>query len=461
MTNLLYHCQVQEVALILPDPNQSENPKAEAETTKRSASTARGLVSSVLVAVLLLAGLDLAFGYFHPLKGVKTVGLDRGEPFNASSAVIEGFGRDRAELKNGRPLSEVVLLGSSLVVAPCLQSESAFQRKPLERFRARRLTSFEQYLTTALDAAGHGAQSGAPSGSLSSAPAIRSYLLASGGEMASDAYFLEKNVLLQAPDNGQHLAIIYGIGPRDFQDNLFPRVDSSGIFQVLGRLDDLPIVFKSEPKITFDEGGAMLMGRLSSLMRYRGDLMRLMAVRSKRAIEKMVPGVVFEKYSDSLVLKKQKDGLFPEEAQGTPMVYPNLAIDHNDWTKTNYEYIRRYNPIDQGKSQIQFAYFERFLKLAAERHISVLVVNMPISAANKGLIPKGFYDRYLATTSDLCKKYGADYSDFNVSKWSGNENFIDSVHLIPQVSQAFMRDLAKTAATSSVSLAAVQRGRTL
>jgi hypothetical protein len=437
----------------LPEPNQSKNPKTEAETAKRSAKAARGVVSSVFVAVLLLAALDLAFGYFHPLKGVKTVGLDRGEPFNASSAVIEGFGQDQAELKNGRPLSEVVLLGSSLVVAPCLQSESAFQGKPLERFRARRLTSFEQYLTASLDAAGHGAPS--------AAPAIRSYLLASGGEMASDAYFLEKNVLLQAPDNGQHLAIIYGIGPRDFQDNLFPRVDSSGIFQVLGRLDDLPTVFKSEPKITFDEGGAMFMGRLSSLIRYRGDLMRIMAVRSKRAIEKMVPGVVFEKYSDSLVLKKQKDGLFPEEAQGTPMVYPNLAIDHNDWTKTNYEYIRRYNPIDQDKSQIQFAYFERFLQLAAQHHISVLVVNMPISAANKGLIPTGFYDRYLATTSELCKKYGADYSDFNVSKWSRNENFVDSVHLIPQLSQAFMRDLAKTAASSSVSLAAVQRGRTL
>jgi hypothetical protein len=143
------------------------------------------------------------------------------------------------------------------------------------------------------------------------------------------------------------------------------------------------------------------------------------------------------------------------------MVYPNLAIDHNDWTKTNYEYIRRYNPIDQDKSQIQFAYFERFLKLAADRHINVLVVNMPISAANHDLIPPGFYDRYRATTKELCKKYGADYSDLNIAQWSRNENFVDSVHLLPQVSQDFMRDLAKTAASSSVSLAAVPRGRTL
>jgi hypothetical protein len=238
----------------------------------------------------------------------------------------------------------------------------------------------------------------AAQGQYAQATELRSYLLASGGEMASDAYFLEKNVLLDAPDNGRHLAIIYGIGPRDFQDNLFPRVDSSAIFQVLGRLDDLPTVFKSEPKITFEEGGAIFMGRLSSLMRYRGDLMRLLAVRTKRTIEKLVPGIVFEKYSDSLVLKRQKNGLFPEEAQGTPLVYPNLAIDHNDWKKTNYEYIRRYNPIDQTKSQIQFAYFESFLKLAAAHHLNVLVVNMPISRVNRSVIPPGFYDRYLATT---------------------------------------------------------------
>ncbi len=437
-------------------PAEKDEPETikHAQPAARQTSGGRSVVSSVLVAVLALIAVDLAFGYFHPLKGVKTVGLDRGEPFNASSAVIQGFSKDLAELKKGKPLSEVVLLGSSLVVAPCLQSESAFQARPLERFRERRLTSFEQYLKSALGQDGRLAAASAQ-------PEIRSYLLASGGEMASDAYFLEKNVLSQAPEGGKHLAIIYGIGPRDFQDNLFPRVDSSGIFQVLGRIDDLPTVFKSEPKITFDEGGAIFMGRLSSLIRYRGDLMRLLTVRTKRTIEKLVPGIMFEKYSDSLVLKRQKDGLFPEEAQGTPMVYPNLAIDHNDWKKTNYEYIRRYNPIDQDKSQIQFAYFERFLKLAADRHINVLVVNMPISAANRDLIPPGFYDRYRATTKELCKKYGADYSDLNVAQWSSNDNFVDSVHLLPRVSQAFMRDLARAAASSRVSLATVPRGRTL
>ena len=425
-----------------PETNRSQGPKA---------GGARLVVSSVFMAALLLIGLDLSFGYFHPLRGVKTVGLDRGEPFNASSAVRKGFASDARLLKKGTELSEVVLLGSSLVVAPSLQSESTYQGKPLERFNNRRLTSFEEYLKESLKG----------SGAAESAPEIRSYLLASGGAMASDAYFVEKNVLSDAPDNGRHLAIIYGIGPRDFQDNLFPRVDSSNIFQVLGRLDDLPTVFKSEPKITFEEKGSIFMGRLSSLMRYREDILRVVAVRSKRAIEKLVPGVMFEKYSDTLTLKRQKDGLFPEEAQGTPLVYPDLAIDHNDWTKTNYEYIRRYNPIDQTKSQTQFAYFERFLQLAASRHISVLVVNMPISTANRGLIPPGFYDKYVATTRDMCQKYGADYSDFNVEPWCKDENFVDSVHLKPQLSKAFMQDLAKTATHSSVSLAAVHRGRNL
>ena len=402
-------------------------------------------VSTIAIAVCLLAAIDLAFGYLHPLKNVKTVGIDRGEPYNATAAVRKSFAVDGKDIKQGKAISEVVLLGSSLVVAPSLQSEAAFQAHPLERFKERRLTYFEDCLKKALNTKAD----------------LRSYLLATGGEMASDAYFLEKNVLLNAPDNGQHMAVIYGIAPRDFQDNLFPRVDSSGIFQVLGGLDDLPVVYQSQPGMTFDEGGSVFLGRLSSLMRYRLDLLRVLTVRGKRTIEKLVPGVMFEKYNDSLALKRQKDGLFPEEAQGTPLVYPAVAIDHNDWKKTNYEYIRRYNPIDKSKSEIQFAYFERFLQLAAAKHLNVLVVNMPISIANKDLIPPGFYDGYVSRTKALCTQYGADYANMNGESWSDNKNYVDSVHLKPEVSQAFLQDLAKAVARSSIAVAAVHRGASL
>ncbi len=399
------------------------------------------VVSAACIAAGLVAALDFGFGITHPLASINTVNTDKGEPYNTVVAIK----KDMAATGSG---ANVFLLGSSLVVAPALQCEADFRGQSFKRFHDRRLTSFETYLEGALRL-----QSGAK------VPAPRSYLLAVGGEMASDAYILTKEILAkEILDRNTNTCIIYGIAPRDFHDNLFPRVDSSPVFRIFGKLEDLPGLFAAEPTLSADEQKSACVERLSSFYRYRSDWQKLFDIRAKRLIEKCLPFVVFEKYSESLALKQQKKGLLPGEAIGTPLVVPQTALDHESVAATHDEYKRRYNPLKPAKYQAQFAYFERLLAYCQEHNASLLVVNMPLSQDNMALLPKDSYKNYLSGSTQLCEKYGVEFVDLNNSAWNQESNFVDSVHLAPKASQAFMRKLATLAAKSNMAVAS-RRGK--
>ncbi|MFA7336729.1 MAG: DUF1574 family protein [Candidatus Obscuribacterales bacterium] len=418
----------------------------------------RRLISSACLAAVLVAAIDLTFAFTHPLASINTVNTDKAEPFNAVTAVKRAMKQDideqeqRGKSSNataggaGRP---VLLLGSSLVVAPALQCEAIYSGKEFKRFHQRRLTSFENYLESSLVKETGGSQSQFKS----SSSRVRSYCLAMGGQMASDALLVAKEVLPASSAATAGTSIVYGIAPRDFQDNLFPRIDASPIFKIFAQASDLPQLFDSEPTMTAVDRTSACGERISSLYRYRSDWQNLFAIRAKRAIEKCLPFVVFDKYYDTLALKPQKKGLLPGEAIGTPMVVPNSAVDHADWHTTAEEYKRRYNPVKVARVEAQFDYFEELLHLCQERKVNLMVVNMPLSQDNMKALPNGFYKQYLSRADQLCAQYGVEFVDLNQGSWTSNSNYVDSVHLKPENSKAFMQRLAQLTAASNLSLA--------
>ncbi len=413
----------------------------------------RRIVSSACLAAVLVAAIDVLVGVSHPLAAINTVNTDKAEPYNAVVAVKRAMQQDQREQKENsgsatassasRP---VLLLGSSLVVAPALQCEAIFTGKEFKRFHQRRLTSFENYLESSL-------VKEAGSSANASSSFVRSYCLAMGGQMASDAFLVAKEVLPASSDATAGTSIVYGIAPRDFQDNLFPRIDASPIFRIFAKAADLPQLFHSEPTMTSVDRTSACGERLSSLYRYRTDWQNLFAIRAKRAIEKCLPFVVFDKYYDTLALKSQKKGLLPGEAIGTPMVVPNCAVDHADWQTTEEEYKRRYTPVQISRAEAQFDYFEKLLLLCQERKVNLMVVNMPLSQDNMKALPKSFYKQYLSHAEQLCNQYGVEFVDLNQGQWTNNSNFVDSVHLKPENSTTFMQKLAKLTAASNLSLA--------
>jgi hypothetical protein len=405
-----------------------------------SEATEKKLVASAFFwALLLFCAVNLGMAGFHPLASLNTINLERGEPFNAVASLKKLWQKDK-----DRPQPAVLFLGSSLMVAPALQYEAEHRGFAFQRFYNRELTGFPACLEQVLKNA-----------------ASRAYLLAVGGEMASDAYFLARQALGALSASDTKTVVVYGIAPRDFQDNLFPRVDASPVFRLFASPFDLPRFFAEEKALDPQEKIGVFLERLTPLYCLRTDWQNLAVIRGKRLLEKALPCVVFEKYYDSLELKQTRKGLLPGEAVGTPMVYPHLAIDHNDWLKTVKEYQRRYNPPNEAKAGVQYHYFDALMSYLGQKDLSVLVVNMPLSKSNLALMSDGFYQAYLEKIRQICRDNKVEFRDLNKASWQADALYVDSVHLKPDYSKQFMQELASTVASSPMALDLTSNSKTI
>ncbi len=388
----------------------------------------------VLVTALgLFVAVEGWLTFAHPLSHLPVATLEQGELYNSIKCIEkETSGKECAPY--------VVLLGSSLMVAPVVQSETQYRKKPVKRFFERRATACENSLNNLV---------------LSSPrnKTVRIYNAAVGGGMVSDDYFVARQLL---QSKNPPVAIICGVAPRDFQDNLVPGTYSTSAFQILSNVNDLSPVF-ADKNLSLDRKFDVCMGRVSSLWRNRAELKSYFGLISKKVIERACPSVLFDKYGPTLTLSPQRKGTFPEEVKGTPMAYPGYAIDHYDALKTAQQYMRSYNPIDKKMVDEQFAYFQRLLTLAEKSGVDLFIVNMPLSRSNKQLMPAGFYQSYLSRLNSVCTGSTVTLRDFNKSQWDDDGNFIDTVHIKPEKSIQFIGELMKSVADSPVALSFSRR----
>lgn len=370
--------------------------------------------------MVLVVAFDLWLGFGHPLAKSPTASLDRTEVYCATKTY---------EKEANTP--SVIVLGSSLVTAPIMQAEANYHKTPIPRFLHRRSHVLENALADRLG--------GKP----------EVYCMAVGGEMASDAYLITKRLLKK---NNTPIAVVYGVAPRDFQDNLMPGIQSSETFRVLSDIDDVQDLCRNTT-LTFDEQAGLIVERISALARYRADIRSYVALRAKKLVQAILPFPVFEKLGPDMQLRVRRDGWFPEEALGTPPAVPGYAVEHTPEKQVTYEYIRRYNPLAPKLVDAEFGYLNKLFQLCDERGVPVLVVNMPLSAFNKKLMAKGYYDEYLSRMKNACAKANAEFIDLNTNQWDQASNFVDSVHLKPEVSQHFLEYLADVISKSQAAIA--------
>jgi len=392
----------------------------------------KGSIGVVVSAMCLLAAVEGWLALAHPLAKLPVATIEQGEAFNSLADI-----KKQTAIAGAEPY--MVLLGSSLMVAPVVQAESQYRKRPLKRFFERRATLCESELNSQLRKA-YGQPSNAP---------VRVFNAAIGGGMASDDYFVARELLRS---KNAPAALVCGVAPRDFQDNLVPGTSSTSAFQVFADFTDLKQIF-ADKKLPDEKKFDVALGRISRLWRNRSEVKSYFGLISKKTIEKVCPFIVFEKYGPTLVLARQKTGAFPEEVHGTPMAYPGYAIDHYDPVKTTQQYVRSYHPINNRMVSEQFEYFSRMLDMTREKGVNILVVNMPLSRANKELIPPEYYRDYLSRLKTACAEREIQFVDYNNAAWDDNDNFIDTVHIKPEKSQVFIEALMKTIAESPVSLA--------
>src|SRR5205814_1394981 len=77
------------------------------------------------------------------------------------------------------------------------------------------------------------------------------------------------------------------------------------------------------------------------------------------------------------------------------------------WSSSLEEYQRRYRNIEGKNLEIQMGFLSRLLATCKERQIKLIVMNMPLSADNRKLLPEGFYLRFSDRVREMTVASGA------------------------------------------------------
>lgn len=382
----------------------------------------RGLLgSSFVVALVAVVCVDLWFGATSPLIKAPIANLQRTEPFLTAAE----YRRDSAP--------DVVLLGSSVMVSPLLQAEAMRLQAPIKRMHHRQ----SQEMAQALSAAGLGD--------------CRVFNFAVAGCMASDAFWITKNVLL-ANAKEKPRAIVYGVAPRDIQDNIMQQtgIPATESFQCFATVDDALHV-KNTIGMNWTKRLELIFGRVSSFWRSRSDLVGLANLRGKKLLESTLPWVAFEKRLANGSVKVKRGGMLREEARGEPMVVPGYALEHISTELTDQEYRHRYNPLSPRMNQLQLGYLEKLIALCRKRRVTLIIVNMPLSEHNHKLMPPTLYPLFVQSVASACRQGQAEFVDLGTtSRYTSDDNFVDGVHLSCEQSRPFLKYLATQLSTTKL-----------
>lgn len=373
------------------------------------------LCSSFLSACLAFAAVDSWVGTGTPLQKIPTAGLHRTEVARAA--------QEFAKLKEA---PSVVLLGSSLMVAPVIQADANVLHAPLERNRHRR-----SYVLESAIAPGN---------------AQKVFNFAVAGCMVSDAYFIARSIVQKKPPQ----TIIYGIAPRDFVDNIVPGIDATEVFRYLARPEDLICSADIADDSLFRRVDLMA-SRLSAIYRVRADLVPYANLRFKKLMEKTLPWVAFGKLTPCGVWMEIKGYKFPEEYLTEQIAYPDKEVAHISVSDTTQEYRCRYNPIREKRVREQMQFLDKLAMLCAWNHIRLVVVNMPLSNINRTILPQGFEQKFASDVQATCGKHDVQFVDWSHSDIAHEDSsFIDGVHLTSNKSIGFVRKLAELVPRSAL-----------
>lgn len=362
---------------------QSDVSNPSGKTTARPRRRLPLLVTATLWALLAFVSINallwIAFGK------EKTESRDLWSSPGSIDITLKGF----SEL-HARP--DIVLLGSSLMMYPFWAMDKERDPSIPDIFHHHYSYSLQDAL----------AKDGLPHQSV--------YSLAIFGQMASDAFiyvdeFLKGN---RKPD-----VLVYGLAPRDFSDADLPGPMSTFTFKRLVNLTN----FGRYAPLYLPEWQDKADFLASHLCYFYGRRWHL-----QRDIERGVHRL----YAAAGLDGDKSMGAKPQHQAG--FMLSGSSADR--FKESIEEYRRLYHGI-RGKSlEMQMGFLDRLLKICKQRGIKVIVVNMPLTAVNRDLLPTGFYDEFSRRIAALANNTGAQFVDLGSSpEFQQDTDFWDTTHL--------------------------------
>jgi hypothetical protein len=298
-------------------------------------------------------------------------------------------------LKELKSRPTVMLLGSSLIMHPFWAMDAEKNPRLPDIFHYHGSIALEDKL----------AEVGAPK--------QRVYSLAIFGEMISDAYIYVNDFM---KGDKKPEVLMFGIAPRDFHDSDLPAPMATFTFKRLVGMDNFPRYAESFLPGWNDKADFVA----SHSCFFYGKRWRLQH-EVQRVVDRFYNLAGIPKESAAPAAQADPD-------KNTAGFMLNGSAEER-WSNSVKEYRRRYHGIGDKDLSIQEGFLKKVLDVCADRHIKVVLVNMPLSKKNRDLMPADFYSKFRAKIATMAERPDVKFVDLGDSPDFTEEDFWDTAHL--------------------------------
>lgn len=331
---------------------------------------------------------------------------------------------------------EIVILGASLLMHPISRLDADYLNRDVDYVHHHR----SEYLADALQKA---------TGNKIS----RCFNFALPGAMMSDDY-----MVLRAMLSGKRKpsAVILGLGVRDFSDSLVSCPAATPPFRYLKRyanIDDLVDLVMPQMWQRFDywlgkavyAHGKKLDAQVAMCEATRSGL-------GKRFAAALPPSRLVEADPE----RNAPGNMRAEVEEGWFVVRAHQQLLFEDNTR---EYKRRFRSPNTSMFDIQEKFLEKFMADCRRNDIRVLLVNIPVTPANRALVPAGNYERFVRLIHDTAARWNTCCVDLGDDTDFVAADFYDTCHMNASGGRKFLDKIVQAITGDLPTMSALQQRR--
>jgi hypothetical protein len=243
--------------------------------------------------------------------------------------------------------------------------------------------------------------------------------------------------------------VIVGVAPRDFFDDSVGPCGETPVFEVLANKRGIDEVLNK--KGNFTEKVDYAASTFWYFFRVRGDYRRFLEAVGSELFDRKITLYEASKSKNVCIAgEPELKTAGQNNSAGTKSstafsrlskifiqeVNPNAELWHVTAKKSipgelvNYK--SRYDSGLTKRFDQEAKCYERMLKELEAHNVKAVFVNMPITKANRALLPPDQYSRYVNVLSSDAAKYGALFVNLdNIAGLDDDADFVDSVHMGP------------------------------
>ncbi len=406
------------------------------------------MASSFLLTAVLLVIVDLLVSMINPLMLLNRTGLTGLSSYYVVSKLPQFLSSNRQP--------DVIMTGSSSFLYPAIRSDDK---------RANRQTRYDStYVRDYVDTYSYwNTLESSLSKQLGRSVTVAN--LATAGGLMSDQYMVLKKCVASGR---RPKLLISDISFREFHDNNQLDESTTPVHLVLRGYDSLyENIVRPKSVKAFSEA---MLAAASSIFRQKQDYREFATNLSAR-----ISGHPTDLFHATAQGKPtSEEGGAKAQSNGSAQDVNRLALDKTKQRETTImtsprknrlvdlpAYRRMYSPANPTNFKKQMTFLRKYLSLASEKKIPVVLVRMPLMAENEAIAPPGLWRKFDGNVQAMAEEYGATLVNPRELASLNPTDFEDTAHLDTTGSfklvDAIVEPAAKTYDHPSVRTATMQQ----